>query len=244
MIDALTRPGPTEALEPIDRWLKDAADDQQMTDDHEILWDRLIDMMTEQDLTGASILDYGCNTGGLLQRLYGAKPFAHGVGVDLALGQVAQARKHRTDGPYDFAGLDYLDRQHGVFDLAMSHEVIYLLPDLDAHARLMRRVLKPGGVYYAATGCHTANPRWPEWRTIIAASAHVTPGDYAPEDYSAAFERAGFTVGVQPYRLDRFVPFSATDPLFRTVADALDYYQHHKLVFRFQRDDVPVEVAS
>ena len=234
----------SEEMKPIDRWLKDNAEDQQMTNDHKVLWDRMIDLMDEQDLSGSFVLDYGCNTGGLLERLYHAKPFACSMGVDLAQGQVAQARALRTDGPYEFDGLEALDQKRAVFDVALSHEVIYLLPDLDAHAALMRRVLKPGGVYYAATGCHTANPRWPEWRTLIAESSNVTPGDYSPEEYSAAFERAGFTVGVQPYRLDRFVPFSATDPLFRTVADALDYYQNHKLLFRFQRDDAPVEVVS
>ena len=233
-----------EPAETIDRWLKDATEDQQMTDDHMILWDRMIDMMNERDLSQANVLDYGCNTGGLLQRLYRQKPFANALGVDLAMGQVEQARATRTDGPYAFNGLEALDERVASFDLAMSHEVIYLLPDLEAHAAMMRRVLKPGGVYYAATGCHTANPRWHEWRTLIAESSNVTPGDYSPEDYSAAFEKHGFTVGVQPYRLDRFVPFSATDPLFRTVADALDYYQNHKLVFRFERDRAPIEVAS
>jgi len=220
--------------QPIGRWLKDEIEDRQMTADHSILWERMIDMIEERDLAQANVLDYGCNTGGLLARLNSRRPFARGLGVDLAETAVADAAKRWQSSAYRFATLDALDDLSGHFDLAVSHEVIYLLPDLDQHAALMARVLKPGGVYYAATGCHTANPRWAEWRDLIAESSNVAPGDYSPEDYVAAFEKAGFTAGVQAYQLDRFVPFSAYDPLFRTVSQALDYYLNHKLLFRFQ----------
>lgn len=234
----------TDAL---DRWLKDEAEDQRMTDDHLPLWDRMIELMNERELTGAKVLDYGCNTGGLLQRLYHTKPYAKGVGVDLAEGQVAEARKLRTDGPYEFTSLDALDSQVAEYDFAFSHEVIYLLPSIEEHVQLIRRVLKPGGVYYAATGCHTANPQWPQWREIIAEYANVQPSDYSPEDYGFSFERAGFKVGVQPYGTGRFLPLEKKEELFPTVASIVDYYRNHKLLFRFQRDTVPttspVEVA-
>lgn len=43
------------------------------------------------------------------------------------------------------------------FDIAFSHEVIYLIEDIAQHAADMLRVLKPGGVYYAVTGCQFDN---------------------------------------------------------------------------------------
>ncbi|WP_413715620.1 class I SAM-dependent methyltransferase [Serratia ureilytica] len=47
------------------------------------------------------------------------------------------------------------------FDVAFSHEVIYLIENITQHSADMLRVLKPGGVYYAVTCCHTDNPLWP-----------------------------------------------------------------------------------
>ncbi|MEM6902177.1 MAG: methyltransferase domain-containing protein [Pseudomonadota bacterium] len=232
-----------QATTKIDRWLKDEEEDQRMTDDHLPLWDRMIELMDEPQLTGAKILDYGCNTGGLLQRLYHTKPYASGFGVDLAEDQIKAAREQRTDGPYKFAGVGALDGQVAEYDFAFSHEVIYLLPSIEEHAQLIRRVLKPGGVYYACTGCHTANPQWPQWRDIIAEYSNVKPGDYSPEDYGFTFERAGFKVGVQPFGTGRFLPLEKREELFPTVASIVDYYRNHKLLFRFQRDHGPVEAA-
>ena len=228
---------------PIDRWLKDPQDDRQMSDDHLILWDRMIDLMREGDLSEATVLDYGCNTGGLLARLLERRPFARGKGVDIAAQAVADAAQKYGHLPLSFSTIDANESESHLYDVAISHEVIYLLPDIEAHARDMAKWLKPGGRYYAATGCHTANPRWPEWRTYIAETAKIAPQDYSPEDYVRAFEAAGFTAAVQAFKLDNFTPWTATDPLFTQVMDALDFYQNHKLLFRFTAP-VAVEVAK
>ncbi|MEO0394262.1 MAG: methyltransferase domain-containing protein [Pseudomonadota bacterium] len=217
----------------IDIWYKQAKDDQGMIDDHLVLWDRMIDLMREPDMGQTRVLDYGCNNGGLLGRLHTRKPFHSGAGVDIATKGIENAKRRFHDKPFDFTTLKQASFGLHEFDIAVSHEVIYLLPDLEGHARDMGRWLKPGGRYYAATGCHTANPRWPEWRDYIAESANVAPQDYSPEDYVKAFEAAGFTAAVQPYQLDNFTPWSSTDPLFKNVMDALDFYQNHKLLFRF-----------
>jgi len=217
----------------IDRWLNDLHEDQQMSDDHLILWDRMIDLMRESDLTDAAILDYGCNTGGLLARLFERRPFFNGKGIDIAAKAVSEASKRYGHLPLSFSTIDANDSESHLYDVALSHEVIYLLPDIEAHAREMAKWLKPGGRYYAATGCHTDNPRWPEWRRYIAETAKIAPQDYSPEDYIRAFEAAGFSAAVQSFKLDNFTPWSATDPLFPRLMDALDYYQNHKLLFRF-----------
>ncbi|MGP0915740.1 class I SAM-dependent methyltransferase [Serratia sp. CY70267] len=78
------------------------------------------------------------------------------------------------------------------FDIAFSHEVIYLIEDIAQHAADMLRVLKPGGVYYAVTGCHTDNPLWPQWRERVAEQTHTVVQDRALDDYARIFSAAGF----------------------------------------------------
>lgn len=218
-----------------DLWLKDEDDDRAMSVDHAPLWDRMIDMVQEKDISRKRVLDYGCNCGGLLSRLLERRPFAQGVGVDLARQGIAQARARHPDPRLSFQAVNSLADVPGPFDLILSHEVIYLLPDLHEHARQVAAVLAPEGVYYAATGCHTANPGWPQWRGLIAQTSRVAPADYSPQDYVSAFETAGLKVTVQPFQLQHYPGWTEGDPFFPTAADAAAYYQTHKLLFRISR---------
>jgi hypothetical protein len=106
--------------------------------------------------------------------------------------------------------------------------VIYLLPDLPAHAAQTWRALREGGVYYAVTGCHNHCPLWPAWRTLIGGSTNAPVQDRSPEDYADA----GFDVSVRKFGYDGFVPARKDRRYYPRLTDALDYPADHKLLFR------------
>lgn len=98
--------------------------------------------------TAGVVLDAGCGSGAVLQRLRAACPTARLVGLDLdsALLKVAAARL-ATD-PHvvllhgDAAAPPLPDRS---IDLAVMRYVFQHLPDPERTARGLRRVLRPGG---------------------------------------------------------------------------------------------------
>jgi SAM-dependent methyltransferase len=131
-------------MKAIKTWAKDRVTENAMNDDHRHLWQQLILHMAEDNVAGRSVLDYGCNQGGFLRLLFELKPFHRGTGADIALDSLALARQRAGRLPLQFVSVSELKEMTAAFDVAFSHEVVYLLPDLDAHAALMRRVLKPG----------------------------------------------------------------------------------------------------
>ena len=113
-----------------------------------------------------------------------------------------------------------------------------LLPDLAAHAQTIKSVLKPGGIYYAAIGCHTQNPQWDRWRGLITEYSNVPVQDYSLDDYANAFYAEGFSVSAKPYRFEGFVPLKNENPYFPSLRDSLDYHSTHKTLFRFRKEGI------
>lgn len=218
-----------------DTWHTNPARDRAMEEAHRPLWRHFIETIPETDLATRAVLDFGCNRGGFLRLLHALKPFRRGLGVDIARKSLAEARELAGVAPLSFEDAGELHRCSGAFDLAFSYEVIYLLPDLAAHAALMHAALRPRGAYYAVTGCHTANPIWPSFRLALAATSNAPVQDRSPEDYAAAFEEAGFEVSVRRFGYDGFVPFWKDSPYYPTLFDALDYPDRSKLLFRLVR---------
>ena len=79
----------------------------------------------------------------------------------------------------------------GQFDLVMSHEVVYLLPDLEAAFGGLHASLRGGGVVAMATGCHIENALYPRWQESFA-RVGVRAYPYRVSDYTRALEAAGF----------------------------------------------------
>jgi hypothetical protein len=120
-------------------------------------------------------------------------------------------------------------------DIAFCHEVLYLISSLDEHAGAIARVLKTCGIYYAAIGCHTANPLWPRWRELIAQSTSLPVFDYSLDDYALAFWRAGFRVDMRPCQINDFVAIKPDNPYFPTAYDSLEYHATVKTIIRATR---------
>ncbi len=216
-------------------WTGSVDDDASMGEAHDVSWQGLIDLIQENDLGAATILDFGCNQGGFLRQLYRQKPFKAGVGIDRAAASVAAAQARAGALPLRYLVSGEPAQAGRDFDLAFSHEVLYLLPDLGAHARAMAAVLKPGGVYYIALGAHADNPAWPRWRELVKAFSPVAPQDYTLDDVARAFAGNGFAVQAQAMQCRRFVSYAPQSRYFTSFREHIRYYLDHFYVFRCRR---------
>ncbi|HEY4252985.1 MAG TPA: methyltransferase domain-containing protein [Roseomonas sp.] len=218
-------------------WHADAAREPAMEESHRPLWRHFIDIVPETDLSTRDVLDFGCNRGGFLRLLHALKPFRRGLGVDIAEASIAAARDLAGVVPVAYEAASDLTAWPGSFDIAFSYEVVYLLPDLAAHAAGMHAALRRGGVYYAVTGCHTENPLWPAWQDLIGGSTNAPLQDRSPDDYATAFAAAGFEVSVRRFGYDGFTPAHKDRRYYPKLTDALDYPAISKLLFRCVRRD-------
>jgi SAM-dependent methyltransferase len=216
-------------------WHADATREPAMEDAHRPLWRHFIQSVPETDLSTREVLDFGCNRGGFLRLLHALKPFRRALGIDIATGSIAAARSLVGVSPIDYEVATDPSAWPDRFDLAFSYEVIYLLPDLAAHAPGMHAALRQGGVYYAVTGCHTDSPLWPTWRRVIGETTNAPVQDRSPDDYAAAFAAAGFEVSVRRFGYDGFVPNPKDRRYYTKLTEALDYAARDKLMFRLAK---------
>ncbi|NRN22787.1 class I SAM-dependent methyltransferase [Serratia marcescens] len=221
----------TDSPSTIPTWYRDPRAEEAMADGHAPIWRHLIDLVPENELSGVKVLDFGCNQGGFLRLLYQLRPFQQGLGVDIARRSVDEANRLKGHLPVVYQTDTRLNGWDDHFDIAFSHEVIYLIDDIAQHAADILRVLKPGGVYYAVIGCHTGNPLWPQWRERVAADTHTVVQDRSLADYARIFSAAGFQVSARRLGFSGFVPYEP-DGWMPDIAAAIDYYWHTKTVFR------------
>lgn len=216
-------------------WNRNPLDEEAMGAAHAPIWRRMIDVATPADLGRSTVLDYGCNQGGFLRLLYDRLTFKSAVGIDIARESVARAELLKGQRPITYKVSDSATALGQSFDLAFSHEVLYLLADLAQHARDIKAALRPGGAYIAAMGCHTDSALWPRWRALIAETSSIPLHDHSLEDVARAFAQEGFAVAVQPLALDAFMPVTLGSPYFPRIVDQLHYYSTDKILFRFVR---------
>ncbi len=221
----------TDSPSTIPTWYRDPRAEEAMADGHAPIWRHLIGLVPENELSGVKVLDFGCNQGGFLRLLYQLRPFQQGLGVDIARRSVDEANRLKGHLPVVYQTDTRLNGWDDHFDIAFSHEVIYLIDDIAQHAADILRVLKPGGVYYAVAGCHTGNPLWPQWRERVAAETHTVVQDRSLADYARIFSAAGFQVSARRLGFSGFVPYEP-DGWMPDIAAAIDYYWHTKTVFR------------
>lgn len=132
-----------DAQKTITTWYVDPDADDRMSDGHAPIWRHLIGLIVERDLSEKNVLDFGCNQGGLLRHLYAIRPFHKALGIDIAEQSIAKAETFKGNIPVQHAVGGSLDGWVEEFDLAISHEVIYLIEDIDAHAADIFKALKP-----------------------------------------------------------------------------------------------------
>jgi SAM-dependent methyltransferase len=207
--------------------------DEAMQDDHGFIWDAMLDAV-DVELGGRRVLDAGCNRGGFLRLLADRHHIAEGLGYDPAAGAVEDARRLAGERPLAFEVADSVPGHWSGLDVAFSHEVLYLLPDLMPHAVALYRCLRPGGVYFAVMGVHTRSRLMVEWHAENREELGL-PALYDLDDVIATFRSAGFGVSVARLPL-RFVPVSGRhDDHDGPAFDWLSYYHDDKVLLRFAR---------
>jgi SAM-dependent methyltransferase len=210
-------------------------EDESMQDEHGFIWKAMLDTI-DTDLAGMRILDAGCNRGGFLRLLVDAAGIAEGYGYDPAPGAIADARRLAGARPLTFDVAETVPDGWGRFDVAFSHEVLYLLKDLVAHAAGLFDALKPGGSYFAVMGVHQESPMMSTWHAQNAVELGL-PRLYRLDEVAGIFEGAGFSVSVANLKLG-FVPVSAHrhgHDHRRELLAWLDYYTREKVLLRFTR---------
>jgi SAM-dependent methyltransferase len=212
-----------------------AAEDEEMQEEHGFIWRAMLDTI-DTDLAGRKVLDAGCNRGGFLRLLADRSGIAAGYGYDPAPGAIDDARRLAGDRSLRFVTSDTVPAGWHDFDVAFSHEVLYLLPDVRSHAAAMLTALQPGAPYFAVMGVHAGSALMSAWHAARAADLGL-PRLYDLDEVVDAFEAAGFEAAVAQLRL-RFVPVSAhrhePGPK-QDLLDWLDYYSRDKVLFRFTR---------
>jgi len=189
---------------------RSAAEDEAMQYEHRFVWEAMVKAV-DSELAGRRVLDIGCNRGGFLRMLYDSRHIAEGRGYDPAEAAIADARRLAGTRPLQFEAAGNIPVGWGRFDVAFSHEVIYLISDLGAHAE-------------------SASPLMAEWHREHAAELRLPPL-HEVDGVAASFAAAGFEVAASRLNIG-FVPLSAQPP---RVVEWLDYYNEKKLLFQFTR---------
>ena len=212
-----------------------AAEDEAMQDEHGFIWKAMLETI-DTDLAGRRVLDAGCNRGGFLRLLVDTAGIAEGYGYDPASDAIADARRLAGDRPLTFEVAQTVPDGWGEFDVAFSHEVLYVLKNLVAHAAGLFAAMKPGGSYFAVMGVHEESPMMSSWHAESAVELDL-PRLYKLEEVAGVFEGAGFSVSVANLKLG-FVPVSAHRHGHDHRSDLLawlDYYTREKVLLRFTR---------
>jgi SAM-dependent methyltransferase len=215
-------------------WLG-AAEDEAMQEEHGFLWRALLDTV-DIDVTRRRVLDAGCNRGGFLRLLVDEFGISEGYGYDPASGAIDDARRLAGERPLTFETAVAVPNGWAGFDIAFSHEVLYLLHDLASHAVEMSAALEPGASYFAVMGVHAGSRLMSAWHDSAAADLAL-PRLYDLDEVVGVFEGAGFEVSVSRLKIG-FVPVSAGrggHQHRRGLVDWLDYYGQDKVVLRFTR---------
>ncbi len=208
---------------------RSAAEDEAMQNEHAFVWETMLESV-DVDLRATRVLDVGCNRGGFLRLVCDRCDIAVGFGYDPASDAIADARRLAEQRPLRFETAETIPAGWDGFDVAFSHEVLYLIRDLPAHAGEVFRALAPGGSYYAVMGVHTASPLQVQWHQAHAVELALPPLNDI-DDVIDSFENAGFVAAASRLKVG-FIPAAGHTP---KLLEWLDYYNDKKLLLRFTR---------
>jgi len=208
---------------------RSAAEDETMQDDHLFVWKAMLESV-DVDMAGTKVLDVGCNRGGFLRLAYDVRGIAEGFGYDPASAAVADARRLTGARPLRFEVADRVPVDWADFDAAFSHEVLYLIHDMRAHADTILQALAPGGSYYAVMGMHAGSPVVVDWHQTHAEELAL-PAIYDIDDVVDTFVSAGYDVAASRLQIG-FIPATGHTP---RLLEWLDYYNETKLLLRCTR---------
>ncbi len=218
-----------------------AEEDDALETRNVVFWEAMLDHIRRDGFGTAprTVLDIGCHRGGLLARiaalwaaddLIGIEPI-HSARTRAQLRLASIAARVRLLSPEQWPNIT-----DGTVDLALCHEVLFMLPDLEEFVGHLARVLNEHGRAYVVTGCHSENPVWPAWRIALEADGRRV-FTHEPIAFMSAASRHGLIASVRPLRESGW---TTHDPMespytFPSVTSMLDHQFKHKLLFRLVR---------
>jgi ubiquinone/menaquinone biosynthesis C-methylase UbiE len=116
------------------------------------------------------VLDIGCGTGELAQRIRDEHPGTAVVGCDFSTGMLARARAKNQAASWVQGDACRLPFRDGAFDVVISTEAFHWFPDQDAALREACRVLAHDGRLLLALRC--AVRREPDRRSVRSSSVN------------------------------------------------------------------------
>jgi ubiquinone/menaquinone biosynthesis C-methylase UbiE len=116
----------------------------------------------------AVILDIGCGTGRLLERVGAALPSAALVGVDRSAGMAEVARRLRPEQPIERGTAEALPHPDGSFDAVVTTISFHHWTDKAAALAEVARVLRPGGLFALTDVTVDDLPGWPRCLWTLA----------------------------------------------------------------------------
>ena len=138
-----------------------------------------------------SILDIGCGTGRLLERLGSAMTGAVRFGVDRSSGMLQAAGRVRPELGLSRAGAEALPFSDGAFDLVTTTVSFHHWSDRATSLSEVRRVLRPGGVFALADPAPDDIPGWQgPLRNWLHRDRHMVP----LSERNALVEAAGLEI--------------------------------------------------
>ena len=202
-------------------WQKEQETDDDMARDHQEAWERTIQMLDITDIKNKTILDFGCNQGGFLRKLYDASPFKEGVGIDLARLSLEKAEAYKGNRPITYFLTDRPQETGKTYDTAISTSVLYLIEDVPQHARDLKAVLKPNGVYYATFADLTNNPSRQYMDDTINQYGATPSQNHSLKYIVDSFIEAGFEVAVMKEAVPDVIDLTHYSDFFLTPNDYL-----------------------
>jgi len=145
----------------------------------------------------ARVLDVGCGTGGMLDRL---QPFGEVLGLDLEATALAFCRQRGYTRLVQ-ASATAMPFAADTFDVAVALDVLEHIPDHAAAAREIARVLKPGGALFVTVPAYRSL-----WSGHDVALMHQRR--YVAREVVALLEQAGLYVEHLTYTVSILFPLA------------------------------------
>lgn len=178
----------------------------------------------------AVVLDVGCGSGWAARLIATQASQGHVIGIDVSDEMIRVASDQSKDFPnleFKVASAEALPFDDAKFTHAFSMESLYYYADIEAAAREIRRVLRPGGLFVTVVDLYKENEPSHQWIDNLNVPVHLLSAD----DYRALFKRVGFSDLRDERVIDPTpVPEDYTGTTFKTRDDYVQYRKNGSLM--------------